>query len=345
MVSELVQVGGEYVQQLQGMSFVPPFSFGRGLYRDDGGPNRLFFTYLFCDKALAIRFLTDVKLIRNEVLCETCGRFMRLCAEPIVSEGFRWRCNTRSAGVTCRRSMSIRDGSWFQQSNLTLLEILLLTHHIVCREQAQQIQSEYRFASHTLANWGVFCREVMLVYLERSSVKIGGPNKTVEIDESKFGRRKYHRGHPVKGQWVFGGVEQESGRTFLVPMLDRTANTILTIIRDWIEPGTSVISDCWGAYHNLGSQGYTHRTVNHGFWFCDPVNGAQTNTIESKWHRVKVFMGHYNRGEDYEYHLVHYLFAARCKGEGIPPFIQFLHLITNTDWSLCNLAPPDRRAP
>ena len=25
----------------------------------------------------------------------------------------------------------------------------------------------------------------MLVYLERSAVKIGGPNKTVEIDESK----------------------------------------------------------------------------------------------------------------------------------------------------------------
>ena len=47
MVSELVQVVGEYVQQLQGMSFVPPFSFGRGMYRDDGGPNRLFFMYLF----------------------------------------------------------------------------------------------------------------------------------------------------------------------------------------------------------------------------------------------------------------------------------------------------------
>ena len=30
-----------------------------------------------------------------------------------------------------------------------------------------------------------------------------------------FGRRKYNRGHPVKGQWVFGGVERESGKTFL----------------------------------------------------------------------------------------------------------------------------------
>jgi hypothetical protein len=50
------------------------------------------------------------------------------------------------------------------------------------------------------------------------SEKIGGPNKTVEIDETKLGRPKYHRSHPVKAQWVFGGVERESGKTFLAPV-------------------------------------------------------------------------------------------------------------------------------
>jgi hypothetical protein len=85
----------------------------------------------------------------------------------------------------------------------------------------------------------MFCSEVMLVYMERSSVKIGGPNKTVEIDESKFGRRKYHRVHPVKGQWVFGVVERESGGTFIAPVQDRTALTLSAVIRDWIEHGTN----------------------------------------------------------------------------------------------------------
>jgi hypothetical protein len=59
--------------------------------------------------------------------------------------------------------------------------------------------------------------------MEGCSEKIGGPNKTVKIDESKFGKRKYGRGHPVTGQLVFGGVERESGKTFLVPVPDRTA--------------------------------------------------------------------------------------------------------------------------
>jgi hypothetical protein len=99
------------------------------------------------------------------------------------------------------------------------------------------------------------------VYLEGCSEKIDGPNKTVEIDASKFGRRKYHRGHPVKGQWVFGCVERESGRTFLVPVPDRTADTMTNVISAWIEPGTTPISDCWDAYRDIGSLGYTHRTA------------------------------------------------------------------------------------
>jgi transposase-like protein len=103
----------------------------------------------------------------------------------------------------------------------------------------------------------------MLVFLEGCSENIGGPNRIVEIDESKFGRRKYHRGHPLQVQWVFGGIERGSGRLFLVPVPDRTPDTLEDIIHDRIETGTTVISDCWGAYSDLDSLRYTHSTVNH----------------------------------------------------------------------------------
>ena len=177
----------------------------------------------------------------------------------------------------------------------------------------------------------------MLVFMAGCSEKLGGPNKIVEVDESNICRRKYHRGHPVKGQWVFGGVQRESGRTCLVPVRDRTADTLVAIIRDWIEPGTTVVSDCWGAYRNLELQGFTHRTVNHSIHFVDPDTGAHMKTIESTWRAVEVFLGQYNRGEDYEYHLAQYMFMARYKAQGVSPFLQFLHLFANTDWNMCDV--------
>jgi hypothetical protein len=123
--------------------------------------------------------------------------------------------------------------------------------------------------------------------------KIGGSNNMVEIDDSKFVRRNYNRGHKVKEQWVLGDVERESRKTNLVPIPDRTADTLMAVLRDWIEPGTSVISDQWSEYRDIQTHVYTHETVNHTINFVDVPAGAYTNTIESTWRNVKGFLNPY----------------------------------------------------
>ena len=121
----------------------------------------------------------------------------------------------------------------------------------------------------------------MLVFIEGCSQKTGGPNRTVEIDESKFGRRKYPGGHPRKVQWVSGGVERGSGRKFLVPVPDRTADTLATIIHDRFEPATTIVSDCWSVYRDPHSQSFTHRSLSHSIHFVDPNTGDHTNIPSS----------------------------------------------------------------
>jgi hypothetical protein len=84
------------------------------------------------------------------------------------------------------------------------MEVLFLTYDIVRRVPAHTIQQEHQFDSATITDWAKLCREVMLDYVLSSSQKIGSPNKTVEIDESKFGRRKYNRGQNERAvgvQW------------------------------------------------------------------------------------------------------------------------------------------------
>ena len=187
-------------------------------------------------------------------------------------------------------------------------------YDILRRDSAHQIENKLSLNDHTVADWGMFCSVTMPKFFEGSTEKISGPNKTVKIDESKIGWRKYNRGHHVQGQWVFGGVEQGPGGTFLVPILDRTADTLTAIIREWINPGTTVISNCWCAYCDLDSLGYMHHPVNHSLYFVDPYTGDHTNTTDP-WYRLKVFLGPYNRAKDYRYHLAYYMFVARCKAQ------------------------------
>jgi hypothetical protein len=47
------------------------------------------------------------------------------------------------------------------------------------------------------------------------------------------------------------------------PVPDRTANTLMVVISDWIESGTTVISECWAAYLDLDTNRYVHQTVNY----------------------------------------------------------------------------------
>ena len=52
--------------------------------------------------------------------------------------------------------------------------------------------------------------------------QIGGLDLEAEIDESKFGKRKYNRGRVVDGTWVFCGICCQTREFFLttVPMKD-----------------------------------------------------------------------------------------------------------------------------
>ena len=52
------------------------------------------------------------------------------------------------------------------------------------------MKHEFGYGDHALVDWGNFCREVAVKEVMRRSSRIGGPGKTVEIDESLFNKSK-----------------------------------------------------------------------------------------------------------------------------------------------------------
>ena len=144
-------------------------------------------------------------------------------------------------------------------------------------------------SQHSIIQWKCNIRDVFAQYFIANPQTVGGFGHTVEIEECLLVRRKYNVGHQVEQQWVFGGVDLDTNNVFMVPVANRTADTLLPIIQQFILPSTCIVSDLWCAYGGLMNlpQGYLHLTVNHSVNFVDPNTGATTNHVESTWQKAK----------------------------------------------------------
>ena len=88
----------------------------------------------------------------------------------------------------------------------------------------------------------------------------GGEIKVVQIDEAKFGKRKYGRGKIVEGQWVFGGIDTKIKEAFLVSVVDESSKTLTEINLKWTKQGTTIVSDCWVGFKALKKKSISYRS-------------------------------------------------------------------------------------
>eukprot|EP00731_Ephydatia_muelleri_P008965 Em0004g1303a len=218
-----------------------------------------------------IRWCQKLKLLPSSKMC-SCGRGMHLVKRKDSPELLGWRCPRKG-------------------SHLEIQVILRLLHLWSTKTPVGKAQDEVKVGSATAVDWYNFIRDICIQFFIDHPAVVGGPGKEVEIDESKFGKRKYNRGRAVEGHWVFGGMERGSGESFLVEVARRDAATLLPIIAQHVRPGTTVYSDEWAAYHQLSTAtGNVHLTVNHSLHFVDPVTGAHTQGVESMWSSCKRMM-------------------------------------------------------
>lgn len=162
--------------------------------------------------------------------------------------------------------------------------------------------SNWRTRTQTIADSGCGRKAVYAFFLAlqkqcgrynaRHPTLLGGDGVRVQIDESLFNhKRKNHTGRiPDHKLWVFGMIEGnlESHKIVLKHVEDRSAATLLPIIREHVRPLQVVVSDEWRAYCQVERDlGMGHLTVNHKMHFVDPNTGAHTQRIESLWAQLK----------------------------------------------------------
>jgi len=185
-----------------------------------------------------IDWLRKESFLADNVQCERCNDQCSLRVRERVIDGFVWRCKNR-------HEISIRRHSFFARSHLRLQDIM---NFVITYAEGQSLWKCSRAAGigygSTAVNWGSFCRDLFMEYYVRK-IKDVKFNREVEMGESLFGRRtKYHRGDPRGLKvWIFGITERQTNRLKLFPVDNRDQITLMQIIKDNVEPTSTVITN------------------------------------------------------------------------------------------------------
>ncbi|KAI5152248.1 hypothetical protein ENBRE01_2685, partial [Enteropsectra breve] len=176
--------------------------------------------------------------------CPSCGKVVKLCK----GSNHFLRCHKK----WCQASYSLLEGTPFSHTKLPTMTLLRILQMWVAKIKLAALSEITGVDRKSIGR----CIKKMHRRVSRryyaSIPMIGGPGVVVEVDESKFGKVKYHRGHRVEGVWVFGMVERTPERRIVfVKVEDRKRPTLETLLLKYVHPESIIHSDCWKAYSNL----------------------------------------------------------------------------------------------
>jgi hypothetical protein len=140
-------------------------------------------------------------LVQNmKKTCKVCGS----SAEVRFNKGIYLRCTLRM----CRKEVAIFRDTILHRSRSDPITVLKILKYWVYKTSSGYIAGYLGLNKNTVSSYLRRMRNFLEERYLDSLPIIGRPGIIVEVDESKFGKRKYNRGHGVDGVWVLGMVER-----------------------------------------------------------------------------------------------------------------------------------------
>ena len=120
------------------------------------------------------------KLLARTQDCSSCGVSMRPGQRRDVTDGLVWRC------PQCKTTKSIREGSFFTKSRLSLQKWLILLLYWAREFPVKDAGQDAEVHKNTACDVYRWLREVCSTKLLQTLIVLGGPGVVVQIDESLF---------------------------------------------------------------------------------------------------------------------------------------------------------------
>jgi len=245
----------------------------------------------FSDPDRAFEFACKLRWPDGKVFCPRCGSEKSY----FIKTRKLWLCRG------CDKQFTLKVNSIFEDSPLGLDKWMIAFWMLVnCKNGVSSMEIHRTLGITQKSAWFMLQR-LRLALQEKSFVKLGGPGSEVEVDETYIGgkARNMHRSKRERLSRD-GGLQGGHDKAVVMGMLEREGQVrarvipnrkdqhIRPTIKEFIDPGTILMTDEFDAYNRLGGE-YVHKMVNHLERYVDGT--IHTNGIENFWSLLKRGLG------------------------------------------------------
>lgn len=230
------------------------------------------------------------------VTCPRCGSKNVLFLEKYN----RWNCREKHDAP----QFTLKTGTIFEDSPISLDKWLTAMWMTVnCKNGVSSWEIHRTIKVTQKSAWFMLGRIRLALQDKDSGGKIGGPDSTVEIDETFIGGKARNM-HKAKRRRLSDGVGMQGGhgKAVIMGMLERGGKVKATvlggkrkkepmrkIIAENVAPGTAIMTDEFPGYYGLAAENFTHEVVNHLETYVS--GNVHTQGIENFWSLLKRSLG------------------------------------------------------
>ena len=233
----------------------------------------------------------------GEAVCPYCG-----CTHTYMTKEGRYICKE------CAKHFSVTVGTIFENTKVSLRKWFMAMYLVSSTKKGVSSHQLSRDLAVTQKTAWFMLHKIRGLYGQSDSVSLNGE---VEMDEMYLGGREANKheskrtegtqGRSTKTKTPIFGMLQRDGKVVAMKVEDTKGATLMPIVSQFVESGSTTYTDEASIYNKLGENGYEHVFVNHSqreFVRCKDIH---TNGIEGFWAHFKrvVFSTYHMVSKDY----------------------------------------------
>lgn len=256
--------------------------------------------------------ITVIKYFHNEETCKNALAEARWGDDVVCPHCGKHHCTRRKDGRFrcngCKHNFSCLTGTIFENTKLPLQKWFIAMYLISSHKKGVSSCQIARDCDVTQKTAWFMLHKLRGLYAQNDGIALRG---TVEMDEMYLGGRETNKhenkrtegtqGRSTKTKTPIFGMVQRNGNVVAMKVSDTKGATIIPIVSQFVENGSTTYTDEACIYNKLSESGYEHLFVNHGKREYVRANEIHTNGIEGFWAHFKrvVFSTYHCVSKDY----------------------------------------------